>query len=140
MTMVGETCMGRESQGPNERLSAFLMRQYRRDHRIPRLAEDVGCTQKAAENMLNGHWPNGRLWVGIVRRFGRDVVDAVFGPDIDETVSRLEREVRELEQQLQAKRARLIQAESPMARAPGAVAEAHQLTEPRTFKTEEPSR
>src|SRR5205085_6004129 len=83
----------------------YLRSQYRRDHRHKHLSADIECTPKAAENILNGHWPNDRHLAAIVSRFGRDVLDAVFGPEIDETVSRLTARARDLEQQLQEVRA-----------------------------------
>lgn len=105
------TFMGTESKGtrPSERLAMYLRGQYRRDHRIKRLAGDIDCTQKAAENILGGHWPSDLHFAAIVRRFGRDVLDAVFGQDIDATVARLTAEARDLEQQLQDIQARARQ-------------------------------
>lgn len=112
MSFAGHTFMGTESQGtrPSERLALYLRAQYRRDHRIKRLAADIDCTQKAAENILGGHWPNDLHFGAIVRRFGRDVLDAVFGQDIDATIARLTEEARALEQQLQEIQARARQA------------------------------
>lgn len=111
MTYAGPNFMGTKSQQsldaarPSQRLALYLRNQYRRDHRGKRLSSDIECTAKAAENILNGHWPNDRHFAAIVGRFGRDVLDAVFGPEIDETVSRLTAKARELEQQLQEVRA-----------------------------------
>lgn len=114
--------MGLDTHEPRHRLSAYLRRQYGNEHRTKRFAGDIGCTPKAAENILDGHWPNSRHWAAIARRFGRDVVDAVFGPEIDETLARLEAEVRELEQQLEQTRSRARQAAGVAARTEGAVA------------------
>lgn len=108
MTYAGHSFMGTDSQSahrPSQRLALYLRGQYRRDHRQKHLSSDIECTPKAAENILNGHWPNDRHFAAIVQRFGRDVLDAVFGPEIDETVSRLTAKARELEQQLQEVRA-----------------------------------
>lgn len=111
MSFAGPNFMGTESQQsldaarPSQRLALYLRNQYRRDHRGKRLSSDIECTAKAAENILNGHWPNDRHFAAIVSRFGRDVLDAVFGPEIDETVNRLTAKARELEQQLQEVRA-----------------------------------
>lgn len=104
--------MGTDSQGtrPSERLALYLRQQYRRDHRHKRLAEDIECTPKAAENILSGHWPNDLHFGRIVARFGRDVLDAVFGQEIDATIARLTEEARELEQQLSQIHARARQA------------------------------
>lgn len=111
MTYAGAIFVGTESQGqrPSERLALYLRGQYRRDHRTKRLAADIACTPKAAENILSGHWPNDMHLAAIVRRFGRDVLDAVFGHEIDETVARLTEEARILEQQLTEIRARASQ-------------------------------
>lgn len=113
MSYAGHTFMGTESQGerPSQRLALYLRGQYRRDHRIKRLSGDLKCTQKTAENILAGHWPSDLHFAAIVRRFGRDVLDAVFGQDIDATVARLTEEARQLEQQLQDIRARAAQAQ-----------------------------
>lgn len=117
MTYAGPSFMGTESHQsldaarPSQRLAIYLRSQYRRDHRSKRLSSDIECTAKAAENILAGHWPNDLHFAAIVGRFGRDVLDAVFGPEIDETVSRLTAKARELEQQLQEVRALQRQAE-----------------------------
>lgn len=117
MSYAGFDFMGTESHEtrPSERLALYLRGQYRKDHRIKKLAQDlvsegVTCTQKTAENILGGHWPSDLHFAAIVRRFGRDVLDAVFGADIDETVARLTAEARALEQQLQDIQARARQA------------------------------
>jgi len=111
MSMMGENFMGIESQGarPSERLALYLKGQYRRDHRIGRLSQDIQCTKKTAENILNGHWPNDMHFGAIVARFGRDVLDAVFGQEIDATIARLTEEARTLEQQLSDIKARARQ-------------------------------
>lgn len=116
MTWTGDLFMGLDSHAshdPRERLSRYLARKFpaRDGFAAKRLSSAIGCTPKAAENLLNNHWPNARHLQRIVQIFGRDVLDAVFGPDIDETVARLKREERQLEEQLAEKRARRIQAE-----------------------------
>lgn len=116
MTYLERTFMGMDSHEPRERLGAFLRRQYRDDHKIKRLASDIDCTPKAAENMLADHWPSSRHFGAIVRRFGRDVLDAVFGPDVDATTARLQGEIRELELALERKRAAAAQARQSAAR------------------------
>lgn len=115
--------MGLSSYEPRERLAAYLRRRFAGEHQTKRLAGLIGCTPKTAENILNGHWPNSRHWAAIVRGFGRDVIEAVFSPEIDETVARLEEEVRALEQQLEEKLARKRQiAGARVARAHGLAA------------------
>ena len=71
--------------------------------------------RSAAENILGGHWPNDLHFAKIIQRFGRDVLDAVFGPDIDATLARLTAEARDLEQQLQdiQAKARQVQGFTP---------------------------
>lgn len=104
MTWMEQTFMGLDSHEPRDRLAAFLRRQYRGEHRTKRLASDINCTAKTAENIISGHWPSSRHMAAIVRRFGRDVVECMFAPEIDDTVARLEAEVRQLEQELEEKR------------------------------------
>jgi hypothetical protein len=110
MTCTDGTFMGLDTHEPRDRLARFLHRQYRGEHKTKRLATDINCTPKTAENILDGHWPTSRHWAAIARRFGRDVLDAVFGPEIDETTARLAEEVRQLEELLEEKRRRARQA------------------------------
>ena len=116
MTWADQIFMGLDTHEPRDRLAAFLTRQYRGEHKTKRLASDLRCTPKAAENIMRGHWPNSRHMAAIVRRFGRDVVEAMFAPEIDDTVARLEAEVRQLEDQLEQKRALARQAAGRVAR------------------------
>lgn len=101
--------MDAEDHDLRARLSGFLYRQYQGE-RESRLARDIDCDPRTAKNILNGFWPNARHWKSIVQRFGQDVLDAVFSPDIDPTLARLTEEVRQLEEQLEAKRALARQA------------------------------
>lgn len=110
MTLMDGTFMGPDTHEPRDRLAAYLRERYRGAHQTKRLASDIRCTPKAAENILDGHWPNSRHWAAIARRFGRDVLDAVFGPEIDETTARLAEEVRQLEEALEEKKRRARQA------------------------------
>lgn len=96
--------MGLDSHEPRGRLAGYLRQQYTEGHATKRLARDIECTPKTAENILNGCWPNSRHWAAIARRFGADVLDAVFAPEIDDTVARLEAEVRHLERTIEEKR------------------------------------
>lgn len=114
--------MGLDSHEPRGRLARYLRHQYVGAHATKRLAVDIQCTPKTAENILSGCWPNSRHWAAIARRFGEDVLHAVFAPEIDETVARLEAEVRALEKSLEEKRAMARQAAGPVARRPGRVA------------------
>lgn len=110
--------MGRvthQTTEPGPALASYLRRQYPH-HGAKRLARDIGCTPKAAANLLSGHWPNARLFASVVRRFGQDALDALFGSDIDR--ARLEAEVRQLEEALETKRAALSEAASAHARDP----------------------
>lgn len=103
---------------PHERPRARLRRFLERDYRgaPARLARDIGQSPKVAENLLNGHWPNDLTLSAIVRRFGRDVIDALFLAEVDETLARLSEEESRLERALEATRAARRQAEG---RGPG---------------------
>ena len=84
---------------------------YLRPYPAKKLANWFGCTVKTAENFKTGTgWPNARHWKLIVRQFGRDVLAAVFEPEIDETLARLRREERELRERLHEIEARRRQA------------------------------
>lgn len=102
--------MGLDSQEPRGRLARYLRREYAGAHATKRLASDIECTPKTAENILSGTWPNSRHWAAIARRFGADVLEAVFAPEIDATAARLEAELRDLERELEQKRALARQA------------------------------
>jgi hypothetical protein len=76
-----------------------------------KLARWIGCTEKTADAFRRGEsWPNARHWRLIVQHFGRDVLAAVFEPEIDETLARLRREERELREKLHELQARQIKA------------------------------
>lgn len=128
MTSTGRTFMGLDSHTshrspvrPRDRLRGFLRDQYRGEHSTKRLAGDIGCTAKTAENILTGHWPNDLHFAAIVRRFGRDVWDAVFLPEIAPVLARLTEEERRLDHELQVARARRRQAEGRSFSDPGSV-------------------
>lgn len=110
MTCLDGNFMGLDSHEPRGRLARYLRRQYAGAHATKRLASDIECTPKTAENILSGCWPNSRHWAAIARRFGADVLEAVFAPEIDATVAKLEAEVRDLERELEQKRALARQA------------------------------
>jgi hypothetical protein len=85
--------------------------EYVRPYPAKRLARWFGCTEKTAEHFRNGvSWPNARHWRLIVQHFGRDILAAVFEPEIDETLARLRREERELRERLHEIEARRIKA------------------------------
>lgn len=90
----------------SERLSAYL----RRRTNAKGLARSIGCDPRTAENVLAGHWPNARHWLGIVTAFGSDVTEAVFHPQ--DAISRLETEVERLERELADTRARAAEVAS----------------------------
>jgi hypothetical protein len=104
---------------PRTRLANYLRQKFpaHEGYAAKRLSKAIDCTPKTAENLLDGHWPNSRHWARIAVLFGRDVLDAVFGPDIDGTVARLRQEEVRLEQQLLETRARRLEVEGAHARA-----------------------
>ena len=72
-----------------------------------KLSRWFGCTEKTADAFRRGEsWPNARHWRLIVQHFGRDILAAVFEPEIDETLARLRREERELREKLHELEAR----------------------------------
>lgn len=76
-----------------------------------KLSRWIGCTEKTADAFRRGEsWPNARHWRLIVQHFGRDILAAVFEPEIDETLARLRREERELREKLHEIEARRIKA------------------------------
>jgi len=101
----------RRGERPRERLSRFLRSRYSGAHAVKALAADMRATPKAAENALLGHWPGDLHFAAIVRRFGRDVLDAVFAPEIEPVLAKLQEEERTLEEALAQARARRRQIE-----------------------------
>lgn len=90
--------------------------EYVRPYPAKKLARLIGCTEKTANNFREGvSWPNARHWRLIVRHFGRDILAAVFEPEIDETLARLRREERELREKLHEIEARRIKAAGGLA-------------------------
>jgi hypothetical protein len=84
------------------RLSAFVAERAT----AKQLARLIGCDVRTAEGIRKGYWPQARHFSGIVRAFGRDVIDAVFAPEIDSVEARLEQEERQARQVYLAARAR----------------------------------
>lgn len=91
--------MRRDPQVLSRRLGEFLRpRASAKD-----LSRLIGCDVRTAENIRQGHWPMARHWLGLVMTFGEDVTEAVFHPE--RAAERLEREIRDLEAQLAARKA-----------------------------------
>lgn len=141
MTWTGDLFMGTPSHDPRVRLKDFLGKRFTNTDGYPiqRLSKAIGCTNKTAENILGGHWPSAHHLQRIVILFGRDVLDAVFGPDIDGTLDRLRQEEVRLEQQLLETRARRLSVEGAGTRADerleaaeaGSLVELHHREKPR---------
>lgn len=102
---------------PRERLAAYLNEKFpaRDGYRAKRIANLFRTTPTTADNWLRGHWPQSKHLQRIVRHFGQDVLDAIFGADIDETIARLRQEEAYLAEQLAQKTARRLAAESRLA-------------------------
>lgn len=84
------------------RLAAFVAGKATAKQLARLLESDV----RTAENIRRGHWPQAKHFAAIVRAFGRDVIDAVFTPEIDDVEARLEAEERHARQVYLAARAR----------------------------------
>lgn len=124
---MGETPQTR----PRERLSRYLRQQYFGPRHVMRMAHDVGCSRKTAENVLDGaHWPGDLTFAAIVRRFGKDVLAAVFEPEIEPVLARLREEERQLDRELQAARARRLEAEGSNVSPPNRVDTSEAQNEP----------
>lgn len=104
---------------PRDRLSAFLRQKYRGYGAVRDLANDMGSTVRTAENVMLGHWPSEPHLAAIIRRFGKDVWDAVFAPEVDVVLAQLQQEEARLGEQLAEVRRRRRQAEGLGARDPG---------------------
>lgn len=99
MTDWTVNAMSRDPQVLSKRLGIFL-----RDRVSAReLSDRINCDIRTAENLRRGHWPMARHWLGLVVAFGEDVTEAVFHPE--RAAERLEREIRDLEEQLAARKA-----------------------------------
>lgn len=110
MAYLTDHFMDLEDHNLQRRLTRFLEKQYPSDHAC-RLAQDINCDPRTAKNILARHWPSAKHMQAIVRRFGRDVIEAVFSPEIEPVAARLALEVRELEEALERKRAHRRQVE-----------------------------
>jgi hypothetical protein len=117
MTYAERSFMGRDShtsidglaERPRDRLGRFLRRRYRGQTKA--LAHDMNSTVKAAENVMNGHWPNDLHLAAIYRRFGEDLLNAVLRPEIEPVLAELSQQERDLEEALELVRAHRRQAE-----------------------------
>lgn len=88
----------------SEVLGTFLRKRTASAKELARL---IDCDPRTAEGFRAGrYWPSARHWKLIARAFGHDVLSAVFDPEIDQTLARLRREERELEERLNDIRAR----------------------------------
>jgi hypothetical protein len=124
MAYDGTLFMGDDPQILLKRLADYV-----EPYPAKKLARWIGCTEKTAEHFRKGaSWPNARHWRLIVQHFGRDILAAVFEPEIDETLARLRREEREL-------RERLHEIEARRRKAAGDLAEREERAEPTSHRT-----
>jgi hypothetical protein len=137
MTLVSEHFMDDDDQILLRRFA-----EYVQPYSEKVLARTINCSERTAKHFRNGtSWPTARHWRNIIRAFGRDVVAAVFDPEINDTLARLRREERQLEERLEQARARTRQVagglDSPPQSGVGTAGRtAAGLTERRTFKTD----
>lgn len=95
----------------DDRILLRRLAEYMRPYPEKVLARTIECDERTAKHFRNGtSWPNARHWRLIVRAFGRDVLAAVFEPEINDTLARLDRERRQLEERLERINARRRQA------------------------------
>lgn len=91
----------------------------RRTNSAKDLARLIDCDPRSADGYRAGrYFPQARHLRLIVRAYGRDVLAALFDPDIDAEDARMASEERALERQLHELRARRQAVESPLARHP----------------------
>ena len=89
-----------------QRLAVRLAAYVRPRANTKQLALLADCDLRTAENIRRGHWPSARHFAAIVSAFGRDVLDAVFNPEIDAVEARLQEEERHAREVYLAARAR----------------------------------
>lgn len=107
MSLTGMHVMAKDYQvRPRERLSAYLRRQYVGPNRDGRLACDIKTSPRTARNLFEDHWPGDETWAAIVRRFGADVLRAVFAPEIAPVLAELHETEARLAKELQSLRNR----------------------------------
>lgn len=107
---------------PRERLSAYLRRQYPSTGRDKQLAREIGTSPRAARNLFEDHWPGDETWAAIVRRFGADVLRAVFAPEIEPVLAELTETEARLAKELESLRARRREVEGDRRSFAGALA------------------
>lgn len=99
--------MQNTERDPRILLGAFF---ERRTASAKDLARRIECDPRTADGYRRGlYWPAARHWVSIVAAFGKDVTEAVFHPD--EAAARLRMELRQREDELEALRAELAEAD-----------------------------
>lgn len=108
--------MGQAMQFTEHDLSQVLGTFLRgRTDSAKELARLIDCDPRTAEGFRAGrYWPSARHWRLIARAFGRDVMAAVFEPEIDGVLARLTQEERQLEERLNEIRARRRAAVGPV--------------------------
>lgn len=87
------------------RLQSRLSRFVAERASAKQLARLIDSDVRTAENIRRGYWPQARHFAAIVHAFGRDVIDAVFNPELDAVEARLEAEERHARQVYLAARA-----------------------------------
>lgn len=101
------TCTGAQSLDRSDHILLERFAAYVRPYPEKVLARTIGCDERTAKHFRNGtSWPTARHWKLIVRAFGRDVIAAVFDPEINDTLARLRREEAQLEERLNEVRQR----------------------------------
>jgi hypothetical protein len=102
---------GAHFMADDDRILLTRFAEYVRPYPEKVLARTIGCDERTAKHFRNGtSWPNARHWRLIVQAFGRDVIASVFEPEINDTLARLTREQRLLEERLDEIRKRRRQA------------------------------
>lgn len=105
----GDTMMAIVRQGmrPDPHILLTRFAEYVRPYPAKVLARTLDCSERTAENWRRGtSWPTARHWRLIIQAFGRDVLAAVFEPEINDTLARLNREQAQLEARLDEIKAR----------------------------------
>lgn len=106
-----ETVMHRTDNDLSDLLGDFLRR---RTNSAKDLARLIDCDPRSADGYRAGrYFPQARHLRLIVRAYGRDVLSALFDPDIDAEAARLAREETDLVRKLHELRARRQANEGP---------------------------